>query len=103
LDDVDFDVDIFELRQGAVHHVFLHGEQADLGFQGQAVGHHGGADALVVPDDFVEREGDLLLGLELDDVGDLAFFDGRQLHEPRQAALAGDADDDHVSPQAVAR
>jgi len=58
---------------------------------------------LEIPNDFVQREGDLLLGLELDDVGDLPLFDRRQLHEPRQAALTGDADDDHVALQIVAR
>ena len=56
-----------------------------------------GADLLVVPDDLVEGEGDLLLGLEVDDVGDLLFLDRRQLDEAGQAALAGHADGDDVA------
>ena len=62
-----------------------------------------GADLLVVPDDLVERERDLLLGLELDDVGDLLLFDRRQLDEAGQAGLAGDADGDLVALDRVAR
>ena len=87
----------------AVDHVALHGEQADLGLHGEAVGHVAGADLLVVPDDLVEREGNLLLGLEPDDVGDLLFLDRRQLDEAGQAALAGDADGDQVALERVAR
>jgi hypothetical protein len=52
---------------------------------------------LVVPDDLVERERDLLLRLELDDVDDLLLFDRRQLDEPGEAGLAGDAHGDDVA------
>ena len=83
-------------------HVALHGEQADLRFHGKAVGDDAGADLLEVPDDFFEREGDLLLGLEADDVVDLLFFDGRELDEAGQAALPGHAEDDGVAADGVA-
>src|SRR5205085_1036578 len=69
----------------------------------EAVGDAAGADLLEVPDDLVEVEGDLLLGLEADDLADLSLLDGGQLDEAGQAALPGDADGDHVAPQAVAR
>src|SRR5262249_45062559 len=49
------------------------------------------------------REGDLLLRLEADDVGDLLFFDRRQLHEAGQAALPGDAHGDDVALDRIAR
>ena len=103
LDDVDLDVDVLEVLQVAVDHVALDGEQADLGLHGEAVGDDAGADLLEVPDDLVQGEGDLLLGLEADDVGDLLFLDGRQLDEAGQAALAGHADGDHVALEGVAR
>ncbi len=57
----------------------------------------------IVPDHLVEAEGDLLLGLEADDVGDLAFLDRRQLDETRQAALPRHADGHDVAAQIVAR
>ena len=92
LHDVDFDVDVLEVLQVAIDHVPLHGEQADLGLHGEAVGHRAGADLLEIPDHLVQRERNLLLGLEADDVGDLLLFDGRQLDEASQAALTGNAD-----------
>ena len=55
LHDVDLDVDVLEVLQVAVDHVALHGEQADLRLQGEAVGDLARADLLVVPDDLVER------------------------------------------------
>ena len=100
---MDLDADVLEVLQVAVDHVALHGEQADLGLHGEAVGDVAGADLLVVPDDLVEVERDLLLGLEVDDVGDLLLFDGRQLDEAGQAALAGHADGDDVAAEGVAR
>ena len=83
--------------------VALHGEQADLG--------HGelflvdlvvAADLLVGPDHLVEGEGDLLLGLELDDVGDPLLLDRRQLDELHQPRLAGHRDGDLAALQVVA-
>src|SRR5688572_33220986 len=40
-------------------------------FEGEAVSDDARADLLEVPDDLFEGEGDLLLGLEADNVGDL--------------------------------
>ena len=99
---MDLDVDVLEVGQRAADLVALHGEQADLGLHREAVGNFAGADLLEVPDDLVEREGDLLLGLEPHDVADLLLLDRRQLDEPRQAALAGDADGDEVALDVVA-
>ena len=79
--------------------VALHGEQADLGFQREAVVLAAAGHLLVVPDDVFQRERDLLPGLELDDVGDLFLLDRRQLDEPRQAALAGDGDRHAIADQ----
>jgi len=76
--------------------------KADLRIHGEAVGHYTVANLLVVPDDFVEGEGDLLLGLELDNVDDLLLFDRRQLDEAGQAGLAGDGHGDDVALGGVA-
>ncbi len=62
-----------------------------------------GAELLVVPDDLIEVERNLLLGLEPDDVGDLLFLDGRQLDETGQTALTGHADGHDVAAEGVAR
>ena len=92
-----------ERQDGPVDLVALHREQADLG--------HGelfvadllvAADLLVGPDDLVEREGNLLLGLELDDVGDALLLDRRQLDELDQSGLAGHRDRDLASLDVVA-
>src|SRR5262249_14780827 len=91
LDEVDFQFDRLEVANEAVDHVPLHREEADLRIHREAVGDRALAHLLVVPDDLVEWEGDLLLGLELDDVNDLFLFDRGQLDEPGQARLAGDA------------
>ena len=47
-------------------------------------------DELVVPDDFVDREGHILPGLELDDLVGLVVLEGRQLHEAREDHMARD-------------
>lgn len=83
--------------------VALHGEQANLGLHGEAADRIAAADLLEVPDDFVEREGDLLLRLELDDVRDFLLLNRRQLDEMHQPALAGDTDGDLVLANRVAR
>jgi len=44
-------------------------------------------ERLVSPDHLVDGEGNLLFGLEADNVGDLPFFHRRELHKPRQAGL----------------
>ena len=98
LHDVDFDVDVLELLDGPVDHVALHGEQADLGFEGHAVNDVPRAELLEIPDDFFERKRNLLLGLELDDVGDLLLIDRGQLDEAGQTALAGHADGRRCPP-----
>ena len=53
---------------------------------------------LVIPDDFVERERHVLLGFVLDDLGDLAGFDRRQLHELGEDMKSGGADVDSSWP-----
>ena len=88
LHDVDLDARLLEGLQGAEHGVALHGEQADLGLQGEALFLAAAAHPLVVPDHVVQVEGDLLPGLVADDVGDLLGLDRRQLDEPRQARSA---------------
>ena len=63
LHQMDLDADFLEVLQIAVDHVALHGEQADFRLD-EAVGQLADAELLVVPDDLVEVERDLLLGLE---------------------------------------
>ena len=75
------DVHGLELVDGAVDDVALHREQADLRFECHAVNHFAGVERLKVPDHFLERKGDLLFGLELDDLRDLLLIDGRELDE----------------------
>src|SRR5262249_8256579 len=60
-------------------------------------------DLLEIPDDLVERKRNLLFGLEAHDVGDLLFFDRRELDEAGQTALAGDADHDRIAFEIIAR
>ena len=104
LDDVALDADRAVLRQVPGDHLALHGEQANFRLHREVVDDLAAGDLLVVPDDLVQGERDLLLGLELHDVGNLRFLDGRQLHEPCQAAgLPGDADGDDVVLDRVAR
>src|ERR1017187_2755548 len=52
------------------------------------------AEQLVVPNNFVDREGYVLLRFVLDDLPDLRLIDGRQLDEPREDGLPGDAEND---------
>src|SRR5262249_22446646 len=56
-----------------------------------------------IPDDFIEVERDLLLGLELDDIGDLLLLDRRQLDESGQTTLARDAHGNQIALDTVAR
>ena len=88
LDDVHFDVGPDEGIQRAHDGVAFHGEQADLGFQGETFLFASAAHALVIPDHVVQVEGNLLPRFVADDVGDFLGLDRRQLDEPRQAGLA---------------
>ena len=60
------------------------------------------ADLLIRPDDLIEREGDLLLGLELDDVGDPLLLDRGQLDELDQPSLTRNCDGNLASLDVVA-
>ena len=92
-----------ERQDGPVDLVALHREQADLGHRELFLADLlVAADLLVGPDDLVEREGDLLLGLELDDVGDPLLLDRRQLDELDQPRLARHRDGDLASLEVVA-
>src|SRR5206468_2481786 len=102
-DNMDLDVDVFEMLQIARDGVAFDGEEADLGLHGKTVRYDAGTEFLIVPDDLIEVERNLLLGFEANDVADLLFLDRRQLDEPCQAALAGNADRDSVAAQRVAR
>ena len=68
LHDVDFDARLDERLERAEHGVALHGEEADLGLQHEALLLAPAAHPLVVPDHVVQVEGDLLPGLVADDV-----------------------------------
>jgi hypothetical protein len=103
LDVVNLDVHAGEVIEHPADHVALHREQADLGIDREAPLDRPFADFLVIPDDLFQREGDLLLGLELDDILDLLLFDGRQLDEPRQARLPGYGDRDPIALDRIAR
>src|SRR5207245_1655269 len=67
----------------------LDGDEQDLQF---AAG--GRAQNLVIPDDLFEREGDVLLGLVLDDLGDFARVHRGKLDEFGEDVEAGGADVD---------
>ena len=103
LDDVDLDVGLDEGVRGAEDGVALHGEQADLGLQGEPFLLASAAHPLIVPDDVVEVEGDLLPGFVADDVGDFLGFDRRQLDESRQARLARHGNGHPVAQHRVPR
>ena len=100
---MDFDFHVPKMLQRPIDHVALHREQTDLRLHGEAVRHLAGDDLLIIPNHFLQREGDLLLGLEADDVGDFLFLDRRQLDEACQAALTGYADRYHVAAEGIAR
>ena len=81
---------------------FMLANRPDLGHREVVVALLLVADLLVGPDDLLQREGDLLLGLELDDIRDPLLLDGRELDELDQAGLPGDADGDLAALQVVA-
>ena len=89
--------------RAALDLVAFHGEQADFGLQREAVLFAAAVHLLVVPDDVFQREGNLLPGFVLDDVGNLLRFDRRQLDEPCQTALARNGNGHLVAPDRVAR
>ena len=70
-------------------HIGFDGDQEHLQFAGGR-----SAQNLVVPDHFLQREGDVLLRLILDDLGDLGGVDGRQFDELGEGVIAGSADVD---------
>ena len=91
LNNIDFDARVGEWLERAEHLLALHGEQANLGLQREAIFLAAARQLLIVPDDVFQREGDLLPRFITHDVGNLFRLDRRQLDEPRQAALAGHA------------
>src|SRR5262245_45478358 len=94
---------IGEVPQIATDHVALHREQTDFRLQSEAIRNDTAPQLLVIPDHFLQRKRNLLLGLEADDVGDLLLLDGRELDEACQAALTRDADDNRIPLEVVAR
>jgi len=76
-----------EGRQGLVDLLPLHREQGHLGVEHESALLHAAGQPLPPPDDLLERKGDLLPGLVLDDVGDLAGLDGGQLDELRESQV----------------
>ena len=89
LDEPDVHGGVGEELQVPVHQVFAHGEDAHLDVRRVGV-----LEELVAPLHVVQREGDLLDGLEPDDLGDLAPLDGRELDEAGEAGLPAHADGD---------
>ncbi len=90
--------DIHDVRpQSAGFHAFgeffddvtLDGQEHDLQFPLRVA-----AEQLIIPNDFIDGEGDVLLGLILDDLRDLGLIDGRQFDEPGEHGLAGNAEHD---------
>ena len=85
---VDIEVHRPEVAEELRHPLLGDREDADL-----HVGRVGLLEHLVVPLDLLDGEGDLLLGLELDDVGDLLRLDRGQLREPREGHIPRDGGD----------
>ncbi len=103
LHDIDFDARGVEWFQRSRHLLALHGEQADLGFQGEPFFFAAARHALVVPNDVVQVKRDLLPRFIFDDVGNFLRFDRRQLDKPRQPVLTGRRNRNAVAFDLVAR
>src|SRR5205085_5772137 len=76
LNHLDVEAEIGEVGDVAVHQLLLHREDADLD-----IGRVGFLEELIGPFNVVEGEGNLLDGLEANDLGNLFWFYGRELDE----------------------
>ena len=102
LDDVDFDSRRLERGDRTVDLVAFHREETDLDrAEIFLVVFVLVADLLVGPDNFFKREGNLLLRLELDNVGNPLLLDRRELDKLDQTRLARHGDRDSRSLQVV--
>ena len=88
LEHVDFDAGVYERGEGLVDLLALHRKQRHFGVHHEAALLDSAGEPLPVPADLIEWERDLLIGLVLDDIGDLLGLDRRQLDELRQPRLA---------------
>ena len=89
LDNVQLDSRVLERLDGAEHLFAFHREQADLGFEREAVHFGAAAHLLVVPDHVVQIERDLLARLVFHNVRNLLGVDRGRLEELGQPALTG--------------
>ena len=90
-------VEIFAERQQFLDVAFAHGDQRDV--DGLVVVRR--FEAFITPFDLVEREGDLLLGFELNHFVDARFGAGRQREFAMQTDRAGDGEDDGIAAEFV--
>ncbi len=96
LDAVDGQSDGAEVGEDLCDELFFHREDADFD-----IGGFGGLEGVVVPVDLVQREGDLLDGFKLDDLGNFFGFDRGELDEAGEGGGAGDADEDLFASDGV--
>ena len=99
----EFHFAVEERLEVVLHLLLLHGEQADFRIEQEAALFHAAAQRLEVPDHFFQREGNLLLGLVLDDGRDAAGLDRRQLDEFGQRGLPRQTHRHQVRPHLIAR
>ncbi len=102
LNNVQFDVGVLKRLHRAIDLFTLHREKAHFGFQGKPVDFTA-THLLEVPNDVFQREGDLLLGFELDNFRNQLRIDWRRLEELGQSALTGHRQGDLVTFQVVTR
>ena len=92
IDDLQAQTGTFRRLEQAFDHVFLDGDEQHLEFAGGS-----GAEDLIIPHDFLQREGDILLRLVLDDLCDLGGIDRGQLDELGEGVETRRADIDVAS------
>jgi hypothetical protein len=96
IDELKAEAGVFGDFEEAFDDVGFDGDEEDFEFAGG-----GGAKDLVVPNDFIEWKGNVLLGFVLDDLGDFGGVDGGQFDEFGKGVKARGANVDGFGVEAV--